>query len=197
MSPRSLVVLGVLLAAMTSTATAQRRWDIAVQGGAAFPTMDLYDTNLDIGFGFEGTVSYRFLSSVAVYAGWDWHRFTTESGSPSFIGEDVDVEETGYVLGLRYEHALGDASSPAVMLRGGVTLNHIELEDDAGELQSDSGHGLGYEVGAGFSIPIGERVRLVPSGRYRALDRDLTAGDVTRPVTLAYATAELGIHWSF
>ena len=44
---------------------------------------------------------------------------------------------------------------------------------------------------------IGERVRLVPSGRYRALDRDLTAGDVTRPVTLAYATAELGIHWSF
>jgi opacity protein-like surface antigen len=197
MSSRSLVLMGVLLAAMPSTATAQRRWDIALQGGAAFPTMDLFDTDLDVGFGFEGTVSYRFLSSVAVYAGWDWHRFTTDTEGPSFIGEDVDVEETGYVLGLRYQHELGEANSPAVMLRGGVTLNHIELEDEAGDLESDSGHGLGYEVGAGFSLPLGERVRLGLEGRYRSLDRDLTVDSITLPVTLAYATAELGLRWSF
>jgi len=83
------------------------------------------------------------------------------------------------------------------MLRGGVTFNHIELEDDDGELQSDSGHGLGYEVGAGVSLPVGQRVRLTLGGRYRALDRDLTVDSVTRGVTLAYATAELGLQWSF
>ncbi len=198
MQARSLVIVGALLLAASSTAAAQQRWDISVQGGAAFPTMDLWDTDLDIGYGFEGTIGYRFLSSVGVYAGWDWHKFKTNAdGAPSFIGSAADVEETGYVLGLRYDHALGGETSPGVMLRGGVTFNHIELEDDDGELRSDSGHGLGYEVGAGVSLPVGQRARLTLGGRYRALDRDLTVDSVTRGVTLAYATAELGLQWSF
>jgi len=194
-----LVAITMLSAAAPAAVAAQQRnWELAVQGGAAFPTTDLYDTDLKTGFGFEGTLSYRFTPSIGVYAGWDWHKFVTDVDGASFIGADVDVEETGYVLGLQYEHALGDSpSSPAVMFRGGGTLNHLELSDSAGDEITNTGHGLGYEVGVGLAVPLGDRFRLVPAARFRSLDRDLTVNGVTRGVTLSYGTAELALRVSF
>jgi len=194
-----LAVITMLSTAVPAALAAQQRsWELAVQGGAAFPATDLYDTDLKTGFGFEGTLSYRFTPSIGVYAGWDWHKFITDVAGTSFIGADVDVEETGYVLGLQYEFPLGGSpNSPSVVLRGGGTLNHLELSDSSGNELTDTGHGVGYEVGVGFAVPLGDRFRLVPAARYRSLDRDLTVNGVTRGVTLSYGTAELGLRVSF
>ncbi|MHB1327230.1 MAG: outer membrane beta-barrel protein, partial [Gemmatimonadales bacterium] len=115
----------------------------------------------------------------------------------TFAGTDIDVEETGYVLGLRFEHPLAGAGSPALVLRGGATFVHIEMENTDGDLVADSGHGLGWEAGAGLSLPLGRRWRVVPLVRYRSLTRDIDVGSVTTPASLRYVGLDVGFHWSF
>ena len=71
----------------------------------------------------------------------------------------------------------------------------IEIENQEGDLIADSGHGLGWEVGAGVAIGVGEKGSLTPGPRYRSLSRDLEFDGVEVPVDLRYVTAELGFAW--
>lgn len=180
------------LFSITSAAYSQDRWEFEVRGGAAFPTVDVGDVALDTGFGFEGIFQYRFLPHLGAYAGWDWMHFSGESG-------DVDVEETGYAFGLRFEHPFGGEAGPglAYWLRGGATVDHIELEDEAGDITADSGHGLGWEAGAGLSMRLGDHARFRPGVRYRSLSRDLDLGAGEQSVDLRYVTAEIAFGWRF
>lgn len=181
-----------LFFSLTSSAYSQDRWEFELRGGAAFPTADVGDLPLDTGFGFEGTFQYRFLPHVAAYAGWDWMHFAGETG-------DVDVEETGYAIGLRFEHPFRGETGPglAYWLRGGATVDHIELEDEAGDITADSGHGLGWELGAGLSVPLGGHARFRPGVRYRSLSRDLDLGAGEQSVDLRYVAAEIAFGWRF
>lgn len=176
--------------------TAQSSWSVDLRAGPAFATQEAADSDLDTGFGFEGTLAYRFLPHLAGYAGWDWHTF---GASDSLAGLEADIEETGYVAGLRFEHPLAGESGPgpAVRLHAGATYNHIEIEDDDGEIVADSGHGFGWEAGAGLSFPVSDALRLTPGVRYRALSRDVDVDDVTIGVDLRYVAAEVGVSWSF
>ncbi|MHB1328413.1 MAG: outer membrane beta-barrel protein, partial [Gemmatimonadales bacterium] len=119
------VLLATLIVTLPGAATAQRRWDVALRGGVALPTQELGNAELETGVGFEATVSYRLLEHLAVYGGWGWRQFGTDANVATFAGTDIDVEETGYVLGLRFEHPLAGAGSPALVLRGGATFAHI------------------------------------------------------------------------
>lgn len=170
-------------------ARAQDRWSLELRGGAALPTQDLGDLDLATGFGFEGTAEYRPLPHLGVYAGWDWHRFSTEE---EIAGPDVDVEETGYALGLRFQHPLRGDAGPALRLRAGGTYNHIEIEDE-GEITADSEHGVGWEAGAGLVFDLGGGWRFSPGARFRALSRDLEIGGVETGVDLTYVAIEAGI----
>lgn len=185
-------VAGVL-ALTTAPADAQSPWSLDVRAGAAFPTADLGASELDTGFGFEGTVAYRFQRHLAAYGGWGYHSFGTGDAT------DTDVDETGYAFGLRFEHPFAGetGSGPAFRLRAGGTYNHIEVEDADGDLVADSGHGLGWEAGAGVTFPVGESVRVSPGVRYRSLSRDLTISDVTTDVDLQYVAVEVGVTWTF
>jgi hypothetical protein len=111
----------------------------------------------------------------------------------------MDFEETGYVFGLRWEHPLPNerGNGMAVWARAGGTLKHIEVEDGEGEIVSDSGHGLGWEVGAGLSLPLGERFSLTPGIRYKALSRELEVGSSPTDWDLSDVTFELGGRWHF
>lgn len=190
------LVAGALLL-LPRPAEAQRRFDLGMQAGIAITTSDFGDAALGTGSGFEAAVSYRFLRHLAVYAGWDWHRWSTESGVATFAGTDVDVEETGYAFGLRFEHPLGAEGSPALVIRGGGTLNHTEIENQNGDVIGDSGHGLGYEIGAGVALPFGVRWRLIPGVRVRSLSRDLAMGSAVTPVRLTYVEPGIRFLWSF
>lgn len=177
------------LAASSPTA-AQERWAFELRGGAALPTQDIGSDELGTGFGFEGTLRYRFLPHLGVYGGWDWMHFGPET---SFAGADVDFEETGYVFGLRFEHPLGEGAPVSGWVRAGGTYGHLELEDTAGEIIADSGHGLGLEAGAGVALDIGGRLSVTPGVRYRALTRDVEIGTATTEVDLRYVALELGL----
>lgn len=185
--------LALVLVAPSSYAHAQNRLRLELRGGAAFAVQKLGDASLGTGFGFEATVAYRIQPHVSAYAGWDWHRFTSDA---SFAGARNDFEETGYAVGLQFQHPIG-SEALALQLRAGGTLNHVEIENTAGDLVTDSKHGLGWEAGAGVAIPLGNRWQLAPGVRFRSLSRDFTVGSVTTPGALRYLAVEVGISRRF
>jgi hypothetical protein len=186
------VTTAIALVAGAGVAGAQSRWSVEAIGGAAFATEKLGETDLGTGVGLEVNARYRVMPHLAVYAGWDWHHFPLDGPS---TGGDMDVEDTGYALGVRFEHPL--ASRTAYWLRVGGTANHIELENGSGDIVFDSGHGAGWEVGGGVTVPIGQRLMLTPGVRYRALSRDVEFAGIATPVDLRYATIAMGIAWQF
>jgi len=177
------------LLALPASSPAQSRVGFEFRAGAALPTQDLADAELQTGLGFEGTIGYRLMPHLGLYAGWDWHHFNAKQ---SFAGADLDFETTGYAFGLRFQHPFrGETGGVAYQLRAGGILNHIEVEDHDGDLVVDTGHGLGFEVGAGLAIPM-RGWQLVPGVRYRSLKRDFEIGTTTTPGTLSYLTIDLG-----
>jgi hypothetical protein len=189
MSHKLLTALMLLFASTASNTYAQDAWGIEVRGGAAFATEDPADVSLATGFGFEGTIAYRFQPHLSVYAGWDWHRFPADG---SFAGSNSDFEETGYAFGLLFEHPIGRSEAMAIQLRGGGTYNHIEVENDAGAPIADSGHGLGYEAGVGLAFRLTDLWRVTPGLRFRSLSRDLETGTVTTAADLRYLAVDVG-----
>lgn len=173
---------------------AQDRWTIEFTGGPAVPTGDLGELNLDAGLAFGASVSARVLPHLAVYGGWDWVHFSADGGAAG----ELDLEETGYGFGLRFEHPIrGETGFPKVRLQAGGTYKHMEVEDEEGDLLTDSDHGLGWEAGAGLVMVLGERWTLTPMVRYRSLSRDLELGFTDVSTELQYLAFELGAGWTF
>lgn len=173
-----------------SSADAQERWAFELRAGAALPTQDVGSDELGTGMSLEGTLRYRFLPHLGAYAGWDWVRFAPET---SFAGDNVDFEETGYAFGLRFEQPFSDTTPISGWVRAGGIYDHLELEDDAGSIIADSGHGFGFEAAAGVALRAGERWSVTPGLRYRSLSPDVEVGDVTTEVDLRYIALELGV----
>lgn len=174
---------------------AQDRWSLEFTGGPAVPTGDLGDLKLNTGLAFGGTVSAKVMPHLSLYGGWDWVHLSSDESAP---GGELDVEETGYVLGLRFEHPLGgEVGFPKLRLQAGGTFKHIEIEDEEGDLVADSGHGLGWEAGVGLVMSVRERLTVTPGVRFRSLTRDLDFGAGDRSVDLRYLAFELGAAWTF
>jgi opacity protein-like surface antigen len=79
---------------------------------------------------------------------------------------------------------------------GGI-YNHIELEAEDGDLVADSGHELGWEAGAGFAIPLGQRFAVTPGVRYRTFSAQLDLGDGRMDVDLSYVVIDVGMSYAF
>lgn len=173
-------------------ALAQSRWSGEVTGDAAFATQKLAGASLQTGGGFGANVRFRVQPHLAAYAGWEWHMQRTDELLP---GQTLDLNDNGYTLGLRFEHPL--AGSTAGWLRAGALFNHIEVEEDNGGVIHDTDHGLGWEAGAGLTIPLGARLGVTPGVRFRSLSRDITVGGRTRSSTLSYVTAGAGLAFAF
>lgn len=189
------MAVALLAAGLPLQAQAQGRWSLEFTGGPAVPTGDLGDLKLNTGLTFGSTVSAKVMPHLAVYGGWDWVHLSSDEDQP---GGELDVEETGYVLGLRFEHPLrGEVGFPKFRLQAGTTYKHIEIEDEEGDLIADSGHGLGWELGAGLVMSVAERFTVTPGVRVRSLTRDLDLGMGERSVDLRYVAFELGAAWTF
>jgi opacity protein-like surface antigen len=191
---KRLLVSMMLVAAVVAwrPASAQSPVSLEVTGVGALPTQTLGGADLKTGFGFGANVRYRFMPHLAAYGGWEWHHTRSDQ---LIAGRTTDVEDTGYTFGLRFEHPI--ATNLAYWVRAGGLYNHIELENADGQMVSDSGHGLGWEVGGGVAVPITPRIALTPGVRYRTLTRDLEIGDLTRSSTLSYTTIGAGIAFTF
>lgn len=178
----------IALATMVSISTIAQdnsgRFGIELTGGASFATQDLGNSSLQTGFGFEGLLHYRVLPHTGLFAGWGWNRFAAD--------DNLDYEETGYIMGLQFKHPIG--SSPiAYYLRAGALYNHIEVENDKGDIIGDTGHGWGWQAAAGVDIPLGSGWSLAPGVKFNSLSRELDQDGVTTDLNLNYFSARLGV----
>jgi hypothetical protein len=186
-----MIIAAVIMATLTMSSMAQennRRFGLEIRPGASLATAKLGDAELKPGMGFEGTLQYNFFKGAALYAGWGWNKFASEE---SFAGIDIDFEETGYVMGLRYTYRLPE-SPLGLFARAGAVYNHIEVEDGS-DIITDSGHGWGWQAEAGVDISFGKGWMLRPGLKYQSLNRDLTVGNTTRNVDLNYMSLGVGI----
>jgi hypothetical protein len=190
------IVAAVPMILISTTALAQAgtlpRWSGELSGDAAFPTRTLAGADLSTGAGFGANVRFRLQPHLAAYAGWEWHMQQTKQLLP---GQTLDLNDNGYTFGLRFEHPM--AGTTKGWLRAGGLFNHIEVERSDGQTIHDTGHGLGWEAGAGITFPLGTRFALTPGVRYRELSRDITVGGRTRSSTLSYVATGVGISFTF
>ncbi len=192
---KKLLLITVTLALIftINQSIAQDRWSLELRPGVNYATQDISDADLGLGFGAELTVAYRFMSHLAAYAGWSYNNFAVDQ---SFAGTDASFEETGYTFGLQFIHPIGE-TEVKYLVRAGGTYNHLEIENSDGDITIDSGHGLGWQAEAGLVIPLSEKFSLLPSIRYRSLNREISINNTTTPVNLNYFSAGVGLSWAF
>lgn len=171
----------------------QDKWNLEFRPGVDYATQDIADADLGTGFGAELTIAYRFMPHLAAYTGWSWNHFAVDQ---SFAGPDASFEETGYTFGLQFIHPIGE-SKLSYLVRLGGTYNHIEIENSDGDIIIDSGHGLGWQAEAGLVIPLSEKFSLLPSVRYRSLNRNIEINNVNTSVNLNYVSVGVGLSWFF
>ncbi len=188
-----LTIVALTLLSILNQSQAQDKWSLELRPGVNYATQDIADANLELGFGTELTIAYRFMPHLAAYAGWSYNNFAVDQ---SFAGTDASFEETGYTFGLQFIHPIGE-SGLSYLVRAGGTYNHIEIENNDGDIIIDSGHGLGWQAEAGLVIPLSERFSLLPSVRYRSLNRDIKIENVSASVDLNYLSVGVGLSWSF
>lgn len=192
---KKLLLITVTLALIftINQSIAQDRWSLELRPGVNYATQDISDADLGLGFGAELTVAYRFMSHLAAYAGWSYNNFAVDQ---SFAGTDASFEETGYTFGLQFIHPIGE-TEVKYLVRAGGTYNHLEIENSDGDITIDSGHGLGWQAEAGLVIPLSEKFSLLPSIRYRSLNREISINNTTTSVNLNYFSSGVGLSWAF
>lgn len=191
------IIIGLTALSLTALAHAPGlnaqdagRWGLEFRASGSIATQDAARDTHENGIGFEATVQYRLLEHLSAYAGWDWTHY---QALEAIAGPDMDLEETGYLFGLRFEHSIRQGRPLAYWVRSAATVKHLELENDEGDIVDDSGHGLGWEVGAGLAVPFATGWSATPGIHYRTLSRDLDVGTQTFPVELQSVSLEIGI----
>lgn len=155
--------------------------------GVGIPTEDLGNFSVDTGSVIEATLIHSIISTVGVYAGWGWRQFGSDN---------LDVEQTGYVVGFQYSPPL-PGSETILRFRVGATYERIELEDNDGVSIENSGHGMGIEVGAAIPIALNAEWSVTPGVRYRTLTRDIEIDGSESEVHLSYVAIDVGLSWLF
>ncbi len=187
MDPRHLFPALIMVITTAASVPAQSLWSFEGRAGMAQPSSSFAGVDLSEGLGLDATVRLRIQPHLHLYGGWDWVHFTSGDAA---LGGDADVEETGYVYGIRFQHPV--SSRLDYWLRAGGTFDHIEIEDADGDLIEDSGHGAGWEVGAGIAVRVRGAWALTPGLRYRALTRRMSPTGPEESVSLRYVMIELG-----
>lgn len=186
-------VIFIFMISLVASAHAQKKWSLDLRPGVNAATKNLGNADLKTGLGFEGTFTYRMLPYLGAYAGWGWNRFSADQ---SFMGSQVDFEETGYCFGLQFMQNF-KRSAAGYVIKGGGTYNHIETENLNGDIINNTGHGLGWQIGGGVTVPLSKRWMLVPEVRYRSLSRTMGIGDGRRDVQLNYISGGVGVSYLF
>lgn len=185
----------LMLAAMTLMSVqnqaqeTEKKFGIEFNGGLSLATQKVADARMQPGFGYEGLLSYRFMPSMGVYAGWGWNKCASKD---SFAGKDIDFEETGYVVGLEFRRAFA-ASDLTGFVRAGGLYSHLELENNDGDIIADTGHGFGFQLAGGIDVPLGKNWSLMPGIKFNSLQRDVAFEGVDRNLQHHYVSARLGV----
>lgn len=214
-----LMLFATLLLAAPAAQAQTSAFSLEVRGRAAFTTGDFGDEEPDgsgIKTGWGGSIEGIFQPTpiLGLYAGYSYTRFDTELGGleeelEGFVDDaDVDVADTGLDAGLRATLPLG-LSGGSVFVRGGVVYHQlgVELSDDLKDFLEefaggvfdpddlDSEWSLGYQVGAGVLVPLGQRLSASLGVSYTAYEPEFERrADVTvQADDVSYLSTEAGL----
>jgi opacity protein-like surface antigen len=192
---RKLVVGMIAVAALAAAArpaTAQGVIPLAVEGrvGVGFPTGDFgNDDDVGAGFGFGGDIVLRVLPLVNVYGGWERYSFDGKGES-----DGSNVTDSGVRAGAQLSIPVGMVTGFSPFVSAGLLYNRVSAEASEGSasLKFTSDWKLGYELGAGFSMPVAPAVSVVPAVRYRA--HDVSFSDFEDDSgNISYLSLEVGV----
>lgn len=172
-----------------------KKFGVELDGGLSIPISKLAGASLSPSVGGEILVHYKFMPHFGLYGGWGWNQLKAKE---SFAGQDIDFEETGYILGLEWKHPFVCSSPIAYYVRGGALYNHIEVENNPqGDIIGDTKHGWGYQVAVGVDIPMGSNFHFTPGVKFNSLTRPLNFGDNDLSLSQKYLSVRLGFLYCF
>lgn len=184
-------LLIILLLSICMDTFSQDKWTAEFRPNIDLTTEKIGETDLrKVGFGFEFAINYSFMEHFSAYAGWGWNQF--KSDDPWDI-ERTTFEETGYTFGLQFIHPLGSSESISYLIRAGGIYNHVEVENESGNIIADSDHELGWEVGIGIQYEFGNAWFFRPQIGYRGLSSDFVIENERLDFDLNYFSLGLGI----
>lgn len=183
------IVFSLLVSAASFAQENEKRFGIELNGDVSLVSSDLNGASLNTGLGFETILQYRFMPFVSVYGGWGYSHF---NANESFAGSDIDFEQTGYILGLQFKRSFSD-SPVSYFVRGGLLYSHIETENNAGEIISDTGHGVGFQVAGGIEVSLGKSWSLAPGLKYNSLSAETGLEGVNYELDHRYVSARMGL----
>lgn len=182
------------LGAATRPAVAQGVVPFGVVGrvGAGFPTGD-FGEDLSAGVGFEADVILRVLPHLNIYGGWSRSSFERQVAS-----EGSDVIDSGPRVGAQVTVPVGTVTRFVPFVSAGILFSRARLEGTGGRSSRESAtldQNVGYDVGAGLSVPIAPGLSVVPAVRYRA--HDVVFGDAgvlgVGANDVSYFSADVGL----
>lgn len=188
-----LTTAALILIMAFNQSIAQNKWSLNLRPAVNYATQNIADANLKFGLGADLTMAYSFIPHLAAYAGWSWNHFAVDN---SFAGPDASFEETGYSFGLQFIHPIGELGL-SYLVKAGLTYNHIEIENNNGDIIIDSGHGLGFQTEAGLVIHLSELFSISPSVRYRSLNRDIKIQNAAASFNLNFLSLGIGLSFTF
>lgn len=183
----------MLISASSMAQENNSRFGFEFNADASMAVNKLGGTELNPGGGFEAIVHYQFMPHTGAYAGWGWNKF---SANQSFAGSNSDFEETGYLFGIQFKHPFR-GSSTSYFFRAGGLYNHIEIENNDGNIIEDTGHQLGLQLAAGVDIPLAGRWNLMPGLKFNSHSHTIDGDGKDRNLNLNYISARIGIVKTF
>lgn len=163
----------VLAAAAALVATAQSvsaqtpQFALEVRGGYAIPTGDWNeDDTFENGFGFGASAIAMVTPQIGVYAGWESFTFNVEEDEE---GVEADATDVGFRGGVTVNVPLAASPNLTPFVELGALYNKLEISasGDGASIEIESESSLGFEVGAGVDVSLGQRLSVVPVVRYR------------------------------
>ncbi|HEX2095662.1 MAG TPA: outer membrane beta-barrel protein [Longimicrobiaceae bacterium] len=147
-------------------ARAQGRSPLSVEAraSAAVPTGSFADVagGIGTGYGFGVTGELALTPALGVYAGYSYTGFDLDDR------EDT-LDETGLDAGVRASFGAGGRFTP--FLKGGVVYHKLETDLVEGESR------LGFEVGGGLDLPLGNVISVTPGISYTQIPGDDDLGE--------------------
>lgn len=164
-------------------------FSLELRTGAGMLAEELGPTELGIGGGLEILLNWRVMPHLELYGGWDWQHFSLKED----VGIYTDAEDTGYAFGARFFAPSLGSLTP--WIRAGGLYDHLELEGEEKDEYVRGDHELGWEVGAGFAMPLGRDWSFLPGVRYRAFPT--TLAELGGESDLRYLALDIGFSRTF
>jgi opacity protein-like surface antigen len=163
-----LLGLAALVAVPIQAQTPEVPLSVEVHGGLGVP-VGAWAEDFGPGIGLGATLAYRVSPMFDLYSGYSWQSFAADAD----WDETAEMSDAGFSAGGRL--TVQNMSSIRPWISAGVLANRYTWKStwpadeygDAGSVSESSDFSMGFEVGAGLSLPVGAQLSLTPSVGYR------------------------------